>query len=91
MRFVLDHVFVQFFPKRHESRPVEMPPGPRQLYHSDGPVGDVLLQVGLVPLEVVAGDLGENLHRTAVPRPALELPSLAHHKNSDNAVAWSTI
>ena len=91
MWLVLDHVLVQLLPEGEQGGPVQVALRPVELDDTDGPVGDVLLQVGLVPLEVEAGNAGEDLDGAALVGPALELPGLAHRKYGHHAVPFRLI
>ena len=63
-----------------------MPPAPVELDHGHRPVGDVLLQRGLLHLQMETRDPGQNVHRPPLIRPALELPGLAHDEHGDHAL-----
>ena len=91
MWLILDHMLVQLLPEGEQGGPVQMALRPVELDDGDGPVGDVLLQVHLVPLEVEAGDAGEDLDGAALVGPALELPGLAHHEDGHHPVPFRVV
>ncbi len=91
MWLVLCHVLVQLLPEGEQSGPVEVALGSVQLDDGDGPVSNILLQVHLIPLQMEAGNTGEDLHGAALVGPALELPGLAHDEDRHYPVPFSIV
>ena len=91
MRLVLDDVFVQPLPKGKQGSPVEMPLGPAQLDHGDGPVSNVLLECSLLLFNMKPSNPGKNINRSALMRPPLKLPGLSHHEDRNHSVPLSIV
>lgn len=83
---VFDHKLVQRGPKLEQTSLVQVSFRSRQLQNVYVPLGNIVVQTRLIPLEVKTFYTRKYFHRRTAPRPAFKLPRRSMNKHGHNSI-----